>query len=126
MLVHRGGRSSRDWKVITEADAAIGGRPRETDLFGSGLASADFNRDGHADLAIGTPGKDRVSVLYGAPGGATFLGQGKSATLYGTNYFLNLREYSAVTLFGAAGAVNRKHTDALDYLFSTQGDWTTF
>jgi predicted Ser/Thr protein kinase len=70
VLLHRGGRTSRDWQVISEADADLGGRPRENDAFGSGLASADFNRDGSADLAIGTPGKARVSVLYGRPGAA--------------------------------------------------------
>ena len=42
------------------------GRPRSGDDFGSGLASADFDRDGHADLAIGTPGRERVSVMYGS------------------------------------------------------------
>jgi predicted Ser/Thr protein kinase len=72
VLVHREGRGKRAWKLIDEADADIGGRPRENDLFGSGVASADFDRDGNADLAIGTPGKDRVSVLYGKSG--TILG----------------------------------------------------
>jgi tRNA A-37 threonylcarbamoyl transferase component Bud32 len=57
------------WRLITEAGAGLGGRPRINDDFGSGLASADFDRDGHADLAIGTPGRERVSVLYGAPRG---------------------------------------------------------
>ena len=57
------------WSLITESRAGLRGRPRINDDFGSGLASADFDRDGHADLAIGTPGRERVSVLYGAPGG---------------------------------------------------------
>ena len=57
------------WSLITESRAGLRGRPRINDDFGSGLASADFDRDGHADLAIGTPGRERVSVLYGAPKG---------------------------------------------------------
>ena len=57
------------WSLITEARAGLPGTPRLGDDFGSGLASADFDGDGHADLAIGTPGRDRVSVLYGAEGG---------------------------------------------------------
>jgi hypothetical protein len=63
----RGGK--RDWSTITEARAGIVGRPKINDDFGSGLASADFDRDGHADLAIGTPGRERVSVLYGGSRG---------------------------------------------------------
>ena len=41
------------------------GRPGGADEFGSGLASGDFDRDGAADLAIGAPGRNRVSVLFG-------------------------------------------------------------
>ena len=52
-----------------------------------------------------------------ATGGDTFLGQGPSATLYGANYFLDLEGYYAVTLFGASGAINRMHTNGLNYLF---------
>ncbi len=62
-------KGKRPWSTITEARAGVPGRPRINDDFGSGLASADFDRDGHADLAIGTPGRERVSVLYGGPGG---------------------------------------------------------
>ena len=57
------------WRVITESTAGVPGRPRSDDAFGSGLASGDFDRDGWADLAIGTPGKERVSVLYGRASG---------------------------------------------------------
>ena len=56
------------WDLVSETRAGLPGRPRAGDDFGSGLASADFDRDGHADLAIGTPGRERVSVLYGADG----------------------------------------------------------
>jgi hypothetical protein len=56
------------WNLVSETRAGLPGRPRAGDDFGSGLASGDFDRDGHADLAIGTPGRERVSVLYGAEG----------------------------------------------------------
>ena len=62
VLVRRG----VGWNVITERDAGVPGRPRDDDAFGSGLASGDFDRDGDADLAIGMPGRDRVSVMFGA------------------------------------------------------------
>ena len=68
MLVQdRGGKVP--WNLISEARAGLPGRSRAGDDFGSGLASGDFDRDGHADLAIGTPGRERVSVLYGAERG---------------------------------------------------------
>jgi tRNA A-37 threonylcarbamoyl transferase component Bud32 len=61
VLIRRGD----GWSVITERDAGMPGQPRDDDDFGSGLASGDFDRDGAADLAIGTPGRNRVSVLFG-------------------------------------------------------------
>ena len=75
VLVHLPPHVHPAWQVITESTARVPGRPHSTDAFGSGLASGDFDRDGRADLAIGTPGKGRVSVLYGRaralPGGRT-------------------------------------------------------
>jgi tRNA A-37 threonylcarbamoyl transferase component Bud32 len=94
VLVHRRRRGPRAWQVITEADAEIGGRPRSRDAFGSGLASADFDRDGNADLAIGTPGKERVSVLYGREGGGGVL-EGRRQQIPGRDMRLPVgaREY---------------------------------
>jgi predicted Ser/Thr protein kinase len=68
VLVQGRGEKSA-WNLITEARAGLPGHPRLGDDFGSGLASADFDKDGRADLAIGTPGRERVSVLYGAERG---------------------------------------------------------
>jgi tRNA A-37 threonylcarbamoyl transferase component Bud32 len=54
------------------------GAPEPDDRFGASMASADFNRDGQDDLAIGSPGRDVgdatrregiVTVVYGAPAG---------------------------------------------------------
>ena len=56
------------------------------DAFGSSLAAGDFDRDGHADLAVGVPNESiheagmeigfsgAVNVLRGAPGGLTATG----------------------------------------------------
>jgi hypothetical protein len=38
--------------------------------FASAIASGDFNRDGNADLALGTPDKNVVTVLYGTGSGS--------------------------------------------------------
>ena len=83
VLVRRGA----GWDVVTERDAGMPGRPKDDDDFGSGLASGDFDRDGAADLAIGTPGRERVSVLYGTgqgvEGGRRLQLSGRGADRYG-------------------------------------------
>jgi hypothetical protein len=50
-------------RPISAAEAGVEAGPG--DSFGSGLAGGDFNGDSKADLAIGTPDLDVVSVLYG-------------------------------------------------------------
>jgi predicted Ser/Thr protein kinase len=69
VLVQSGLSSKQPPQLITPAAAGLRGSFDSDALFGSGLASADFNRDGWADLAIGTPGKNVVSVLHGSSGG---------------------------------------------------------
>jgi hypothetical protein len=39
------------------------------DDFGRGIASADFNGDGHADLAVSTPSEQLVALRYGSDDG---------------------------------------------------------
>jgi hypothetical protein len=67
--------------VITSAVADVGppapisaaaagvGEAGAGQTFGSGVTSADFNGDGKADLAIGTPTHNVVAVLYGSDDG---------------------------------------------------------
>ena len=62
--------------------AQVGGAAETGDSFGAALVAADFNHDGFADLAAGTPDEEigmigdagAVSVLYGSPGGLTTTG----------------------------------------------------
>ncbi|HEY6571543.1 MAG TPA: VCBS repeat-containing protein, partial [Candidatus Limnocylindrales bacterium] len=64
----------------SQASPGVKGTSARADRFGTALASADFDRDGYADLAIGVP-KDRVgvdkvrsgavNVLYGSRHGLT-------------------------------------------------------
>ncbi|MGI3779698.1 MAG: FG-GAP-like repeat-containing protein [Janthinobacterium lividum] len=67
-------------QVITQSSSHVPGKPRTGYNFGSAFASADFNRDGFADLAIGMPtddvgGQDEVAgsvtVLFGSASGLT-------------------------------------------------------
>ncbi len=62
-------RSGRDRHVIEPADAGIK-PPYDSDVeFGRNVASGDFNRDGRADLAISSSGRDAVAVMSGTPQG---------------------------------------------------------
>ncbi|MFD5185296.1 hypothetical protein ACFWMQ_22380 [Streptomyces sp. NPDC058372] len=62
---------------VTQATAGVPGAPEVNDAFGSSVASADLDRDGYADLIVGTPREDAggleargmVSVVWGGPGG---------------------------------------------------------
>jgi len=45
------------------------GAPTANDTFGLALAAGYFNDDCYADLAIGTPGENDVTVLYGSAAG---------------------------------------------------------
>ncbi|MFG2789166.1 hypothetical protein [Streptomyces sp. NPDC048419] len=63
--------------VITQASAGIPGDPEEYDRFGQAVTSADLDRDGYADLIVGTPeeavgsnySRGSVTVVWGGPDG---------------------------------------------------------
>ncbi|MDN0200053.1 FG-GAP-like repeat-containing protein [Streptomyces sp. S.PNR 29] len=63
--------------VITQATSGIPGAPEEWDRFGTAVASADLDRDGYADLLIGTPdesagtmgGVGSLTVVWGSSSG---------------------------------------------------------
>jgi hypothetical protein len=48
-----------------EYDTITAPDPQDGDRFGTSVASADFDDDGRADLAVGAPGRRTVTVLYG-------------------------------------------------------------
>lgn len=72
-------------QVVSQSTSGIPGGSEEYDFFGASLASADFDRDGFADLAIAAPNEDnngpltggRVTIVYGGEDGLT----GRAVTL---------------------------------------------
>ncbi|MEU1708462.1 FG-GAP and VCBS repeat-containing protein [Streptomyces sp. NPDC005706] len=63
--------------VITQATAGVPGDPEDHDRFGETVAAGDLDRDGYADLIVGTPHEDvgakaargSVTVVWGGPNG---------------------------------------------------------
>lgn len=76
------GLTPRANRVFTQESPGIPDAAEDLDHFGYSLASGDFDDDGYADLAIGTPresvaamGNVGLSILlYGSPQGVTSLG----------------------------------------------------
>jgi hypothetical protein len=76
---------SGDFLVDQDGTAGFGdirGIAENNDLFGSSLATGDFNKDGYDDLAIGAPGEDieningagSVNIVYGRANGLELTG----------------------------------------------------
>ncbi len=61
-------KASQFW---SQNSKGVKGKAGRSDAFGRTLTSADFDRDGYADLAVGIPGSafGSVAVLYGSRGG---------------------------------------------------------
>jgi hypothetical protein len=47
---------SRREKIVTQSSSGVPGSSERDDQFGYAMTSADFNKDGYADLAVGQPG----------------------------------------------------------------------
>ena len=67
VVIHPGTEDGRPQAISSEAAGVPGADPGQG--FGAGITSADFDGDGRADLALGTPDLDLVAVLYGGEDG---------------------------------------------------------
>jgi hypothetical protein len=74
-------------QYVDQDSTGVVGAPTEGDEFGSVVASGDFNGDCYADLAIGTPGENDVTILYGSAHGLTGTGAGHVAGNQGGSEF---------------------------------------
>ncbi|MFD3581901.1 FG-GAP and VCBS repeat-containing protein [Streptomyces sp. NPDC058683] len=61
--------------VVTQNSAGVPGTAEKYDAFGSSLAFGDLNRDGYADLVVGSEGEDgeagSVTIVWGSKNGLT-------------------------------------------------------
>ena len=72
------GLSATGSRSMTQG-GSLAGEPQADDRFGAAMVAADFNGDGFADLAVGSPGESAgaargvglVHVVYGSPRGLT-------------------------------------------------------
>ncbi|MFD3835875.1 VCBS repeat-containing protein [Streptomyces sp. NPDC058642] len=75
----KAGLSASHRKTITQNTSGVPGTAEAYDRFGEATATADLNRDGYADLVVGTPEEDTpkgtdsgaVTVLWGSGSGLT-------------------------------------------------------
>ncbi|MFE6197025.1 FG-GAP repeat protein [Streptomyces sp. NPDC057838] len=71
------GATQAERVTLTQNSKGVGGRAEAGDHFGFSVAIADFDGDGYADLAAGSPGEDVgddpdagiVQILWGSPAG---------------------------------------------------------
>jgi hypothetical protein len=100
---------------------ALGEVPEANDLMGAALAAADFDGDGHDDLAVGTPGETvdgatktgAIAIAYGAPAGFDLARTDKltQSAIYG-----NAAHEAAFDQFGWAFGVGDFDGDGYDDL----------
>ncbi|MFI0873782.1 FG-GAP and VCBS repeat-containing protein [Streptomyces parvus] len=91
-------------RVFTQASAGVPGTPEAGDAFGTSVTSADLDRDGYADLIVGSPG-ERIGSAEAAGGGATVLWGGPGG-LAGGAVLLSGEEYDGLGRGLTAGDFN--------------------
>ncbi|MFF4603556.1 trypsin-like serine protease [Streptomyces sp. NPDC001339] len=80
-IVYGGGKGTQQ---VDQNQSFVPGGAEADDMFGSSLATVDYNQDGYTDLVVGIPDEDigsaknagMVTLVYGSPDG---LGKGKAS-----------------------------------------------
>jgi hypothetical protein len=119
--------------LITPREAGLSPPYDDTDDFGTSPQSADFDRDGLADLAIGVPGRRLVAVLYGTgsglgrPNTISDRGLPRGAGRYGQRLVaadFDGDRYADVAV-GAPGVATEPATGAVELVFGGSAGLTT-
>ncbi|MBW8480795.1 FG-GAP and VCBS repeat-containing protein [Actinomadura parmotrematis] len=76
------GANPKQHQVLTAAGPGLPGSPEDDAGFGQRPSSADFDKDGYADLVVSQGNGNGTGIVYGGPKGLT----GRTATLPGTTY----------------------------------------
>src|SRR4051794_38171830 len=95
----RTGPTAEHGRMVSTASSGVAGEPHPGDAFGSVVASADFDADGYADVAVAMPSRG-VSVLYGSQAG---LSQDRSVFWQAADLGVPVQEFESVVGALAAG-----------------------
>jgi autotransporter-associated beta strand protein len=79
--------------------------------------------NGYGTVTASAASTSDVANLSTSSTGGQFTGSGVLGTLAGSNYTINVSPFKTINLTGSAGAVNKAHLDAIDFVLNEIGSW---